>query len=99
MIDFDQIAEAGGDGAAVHPLTSLQRIRAAQKRAAEVRAEAWAALNAGRSQITLRTTQLITDREIRILRLGDAAEPDWAADTAEDLLDSIERLATERMAR
>ena len=98
-IDYDGIAAHGGDGADVHPLTPRQRIHAAGERAAQLRADAWGVLRDGRGLITLRTAQLITDREIRILRLRDAVELEWAADTADELLDSIERLAAERMTR
>ena len=99
MTDYDSIAAAGGDGAAVLDATPAQRIHAAQQRAAEVRASVWSALQGGRGIITLRTCQLIVDREVRILRLSDCLLDAEAADNAEDLLASIERLASERMTR
>ena len=92
MDDLELAAAAGGDGAAVHPPTDAQRLRAAQERAAAIKRDTWAALQAGRGLLTLQTALIISSRERRCR----ASE---SADEAEDLAAGIARLATERMDR
>lgn len=92
-LDYDSIAVAGGDGAAVLDATPAQRIASCAQRAEERRATIWAWVNKGHPYVGLQDALLVNSRALRIARLSDAVLVEEAAANAEYLLTSIEVIA------